>query len=268
MHLQQLNMRFPSKRAFITGAGSGLGAAFTQLLLDQGWTLFLSDIHAASLERYQGQPNVHIYVLDVSEKSAYARIVEEIAQDYRHIDVLINNAGIGDGAFFQDYQLEHWERMVQVNLMGTVYGTKLLLPLLQAAEGALVINIGSMAGVMNAPAMSAYNVTKAAIHSFSETLLHELRPLGIQVSVVAPTFFKTNIMSQAHGSDALVQFAEQQMAQSLTNAGEMAMVILSRAARGQFFILHPRTARQRYFMKRWFPGLVRKRLGRLAAAFR
>lgn len=263
MSIKRLNSRLPNKRAYITGAGSGLGAEFTKILQENGWTLYLSDVNSTSLEAYKDVPNIYTYVLDVSDKQAYQKQVEVIASQTDGIDLLINNAGIGDGEFFEDYQIENWEKMVQINLMGTLYGTKLFLPLLKKPSSSLVINIGSMAGFMNAPAMSAYNATKAALYSLSDTLRHEFKPYNIQVSIATPTFFKTNIMSQAQGNAKLVGFAEREMSNSSASAREMAEVILSKAAGGKFLIIHPKKARQRYFLKRWFPGLVNRLFERL-----
>lgn len=271
MSLRKLNQRFPQKAAFITGAASGLGAAFAKRLAQENWTLYLTDINFGALEQMKEalstSGNIYTYALDVSNKVALDALAADLKLHNHKIDVLINNAGIGDGEFFRNYKVEAWERMIQINLMGVYYCTHFLLPLMTGKEGGLIINIGSAAGIMNAPGMSAYNVSKAAVYSFSETLMHELKSEGIQVSVVTPTFFRTNIMSQSQGSEKFLRFAAKQMDQSTTNADEVADLVLSKAAGGTFQIIHPFTARKSFFLKRWFPGLVNRMYQKMIARF-
>lgn len=268
--MQALNSKYPSKIAFITGAASGLGAAFATLLSRHDWTLFLSDINLDTLEIFKTKldnpDKAFVYQLDVSNKLAYEKLSDEISKKTDHIDVLINNAGIGDGELFQNYQMDHWERMIKINLLGTYYGCHYLLPLLEKEKG-MIINIGSAAGFMNAPGMSAYNVSKAGVYALSETLYHEFKPRGIHVSVATPTFFKTNIMSDAAGSEKFVHFAQKQMKYSTTNADQMAETILEKSAKGEFQIIHPKEAKRSYFFKKWFPGLVEKQFKKLIKKF-
>lgn len=269
MSLEKLNIKYPNKHAFITGAGSGLGAAFARLLAPNGWTLYLSDIQMASLEEVKnsldGAKAIYTYELDVSNALNYERVMDQLKKDTNHMDVVINNAGIGDGEFFQHYKMDQWERMIRINLMGVYYGCHHFVPKMIVQSSGLIINIGSAAGFMNAPGMSAYNASKAAVYSLSETLYHELKPKGIHVSVVTPTFFKTNIMSQAVGSQAFLNFADKQMKYSETNADEMAQVVLKKASEGTFQITHPKEARKNYFFKKWFPGLVAKKFQKMLA---
>ncbi len=265
--IAKLNARFSSQKAFITGAGSGLGAAFAHLLLKNGWTLYLGDINETALKQYQDIDDVFTFQLDVSDKLSFERVATEVYNHTDHIDLLINNAGIGDGELFRNYKIEHWERMIEINLMGTYYGTHFLLPLISGQKDGMIINIGSVAGFMNMPGMSAYNVSKAAVHSFSESLSHELADSGIQVSVAMPGFFETNIMDQAKGSSRFVDFAKKQMKYSKTNAEEMAQVILSEAARGITKIIYPKDAGRNHWVKKWFPSLIRKEYRRLMVKF-
>ncbi|WP_462252360.1 SDR family NAD(P)-dependent oxidoreductase [Ekhidna sp.] len=265
-----LNQKYPNKSAFITGAGSGLGAAFATLLANNGWTLHLSDINYDSLEQLkptlEKASDVFIYKLDIGNKLAFEKVVEELEKQNAKVDLLINNAGIGDAELFQDYKLDQWERMIRINLLGVYYGCHYLLPLIQAQKG-MIINVGSAAGFMNAPGMSAYNVAKAGVYSFAETLHHELKPKGVHVSVVTPTFFQTNIMSDASGSQKFVNFAQKQMKYSTTNAEEMAEVVLTQSAKGKFHIIHPKEARRAFFFKKWFPKMVNKQFEKMIAKF-
>ena len=246
-----------------------LGAAFSKLLAANGWTLHLADINLDSLESFKQtlqHDGVHTYKLDVGDKIGYGNLADDLIKKGVKLDLLINNAGIGDAELFQEYKVDHWERMIRINLLGTYYGTHFLLPLIQAQKG-IVVNIGSAAGFMNAPGMSAYNAAKAAVFALGETLHHELKCKGVHVSVVTPTFFKTNIMSEAKGSEQFVHFAEKQMKYSTTNADEMARVILEQSAAGKFHIIHPKEARRAFFLKKWFPSLVAKQFDKMMKKF-
>lgn len=269
--MQKLNSKYPNRTAFITGAASGLGAAFAGILAENAWSLYLTDINIASLEelksKLEGAKEVHTYKLDVSDKLSFTQVIEEIRKSTSQVDVVINNAGIGDGEFFQDYKPDLWERMIHINLMGVFNGCHHFVPWMIEQSGGTIINIGSAAGFMNAPGMSAYNASKAAVYALSETLYHELKGKDIHLSVVTPTFFKTHIMSQAQGSPKFVQFAEKQMHHSTTNAEEMAQVALAHAASGKFHIIHPKEAKWAFLFKKWFPSLVSKKFERMMEKF-
>lgn len=270
MTLKKLNDKYPGKKAFITGAGSGLGSAFARLLASNGWELFLVDLDLEALanfaETLPKSSRVHVFQLNVAKKSDFMRVTEKIQALTGEIDLLINNAGIGDGELMRHYTPEAWERVIQVNLLGVFYGVHFLLPLL-LEKGGMIVNVGSAAGFMNGPGMSAYNVSKAGVYSFSETLYHELRADNVHVSVVTPTFFRSNIASAATGAPKFAHFVEKQMQYSKTNADEIAEVVLTQASKGKFQIIHPTDARRSFFMKKWFPKLVDRQLQRMAAKF-
>jgi NADP-dependent 3-hydroxy acid dehydrogenase YdfG len=271
MNLGKLNESYPTKTAFITGAASGLGAAFARLLAKNEWTLHLSDLDSEGLEELSktliGARSIHRHVLDVSNRERYKQVVSSVMELTPQVDLLINNAGIGDGELFKDYNIENWERMIQINLLGVFYGCHYFVPSMIIQGNGLIINIGSAAGFMNSPGMSAYNVSKSAVFSLSETLFHELKTKNIHVSVVTPTFFKTNIMSQATGSKRFVDFAEKQMKYSKTNAEEMAEIVLIKASQRKFHIIHPADAKRNRWLKTWFPRFVSKKFEQLMAKY-
>ena len=271
MELKKLNATYPNKNVFITGAGSGLGAAFAELLAKNNWTLHLSDINKETLQAssklLEGAAAVHLYILDVSNREQYEQVHKEIVKNASQIDLVINNAGIGDGDLFKDYQLKNWERMININLLGTFYGCHHFVPTLLEQQNGLIINIGSAAGFLNGPGMSAYNVSKAAVYSLSETLYHELKSSNIHVSVVTPTFFKSNVVKDAAGSKAFKAFAEKQMKYSKTNAHKIAEQALLEASKGVFQIIPPGDAKRNRFFKKWLPSLVEKQFEKMMVKF-
>ncbi|MFT4737785.1 MAG: short-subunit dehydrogenase [Paraglaciecola sp.] len=266
--LDRLNARFPDKIALITGAASGLGEAFACSLYHEGWTLHLCDknehLLAKSVGAYEhNDTQIFKYPLDVSNKVDFERVAQSVLSTSSRLDLLINSAGIGDGEFFENYDDELWRQMIEVNLMGTYQGVRLFSKQLISQKSGHIINIGSAAGFMNAPGMSAYNVSKAGVYSLSETLYHEYKRHGIGVSVATPTFFSTNIMSDAAGNPAMKQFAQYQMKNESETAATVATVILAEASKETFHILFPKQARSHWRLKKFFPGMVRKQFKKL-----
>lgn len=272
MELTQLNRLLPGKRAFITGGASGLGAAFAQLLAKNGWILHVADINREALEAtssaWTGAAELHLYALDVRDNAQYQAVARDVLATSECVDLLINNAGVGDGALFHNYEVAHWERVIAINLLGTMYGCHHFVPGMRQQQNGLVINIGSAAGFLNVPGMSAYNVSKAGVHSLSETLYHELKSSRVHVSVAMPSFFQSNVMQQSTSSAGFKKFAEKQMKYSKTNATELAGIILQKSAQGQFRIVHPQDARRNFFLKKWFPKRVEKQFEKMMARFK
>jgi len=257
-----ISKKFPQKRAFITGAASGLGLAFCEHLAQDGWTIGMADFNRQGLQLAVEQirksgGNPFGYDLDVSNRENYSSIVQQYLEMTQGIDLLINNAGVGDGELFENYSLENWDWMIDINVKGVINGIHFFAPAFIAQQSGQVINIGSAAGFVNAPTMSAYNLTKAAVISLSETLSYEWWAYNIQVSVLMPTFFPTQIMQHARGNRKMKDFAKKMMHQSATHASEVALVTLEKAAAGKLHIVFPKDARIRYFLKRYFPGILR-----------
>lgn len=259
----QLTKKYPRKRAFITGAASGLGRALALQLAADGWTIGITDLSrellqpvTAEIERHGGK--TRLYAFDVSRREKFQEAAAKFLAAEGGIDLLINNAGVGDGGQFHTYDLERWDWIIGINQMGVIYGCHYFLPVMRQAKSGHIINIASAAGFAYAPAVSGYNVTKAAVNALSETLYHECRPLGVRVSVVMPTFFKTNIIQGWRGSERSRKAAEQLVNNSGLEAETVAAKVLKQAGRGHFRIVLPFRARFLYFMVRFFPRLYRR----------
>ena len=165
-------------RMMITGAGSGLGREIALRWAREGWQLALSDVSEPGLQetlklvREAGGDGFiqRCDVRDYSQLTAFAQACEE---KLGGIDIIVNNAGVASGGFFSELSLEDWDWQIAINLMGVVKGCKAFLPLLEKSKGKIV-NIASMAALMQGPAMSNYNVAKAGVVALSESLLIEL----------------------------------------------------------------------------------------------
>ena len=150
--MYQLTQNHPSKRAFITGAASGLGKAFCQELSKDGWTIGMADINtkeleaaAAEIEMAGGKPLM--FPLDVSDKDQYKLVAEEFLTKAGGIDLLFNNAGVGDGSLFEEYNIENYEWMVGINQMGVVHGCWYFIPAMKKQASGHIINTASAAAI-------------------------------------------------------------------------------------------------------------------------
>lgn len=260
--MYKLSERYPKKRAFITGAASGLGKALSLELAADGWLIGMSDVAQEQLNLAKqevesvGGKSI-IFPLDVSDRNEYVRVAQTFLQQTGGIDILINNAGVGDGGNFEDYPLDDWERMVRINQMGVVYGCHLFIPTFRKQQFGHIINIASIAGVSCAPQMGAYNMTKAAVIAISETLYGELMDDHIHVSCIMPSYFKTNIAQGVRGGERIKKITQTFVERSGFEATEIAQEILVRAGKGELYILLPKAARKIWFMKRLMPTRLR-----------
>ena len=245
-------------RMMITGAGSGLGREMARRWAREGWRLALSDVNEAGLQETlalvrEAGGDGFVQRCDVRDYSQLVALAEACEARLGGVDVLVNNAGVASGGFFADLSLEDWDWQLSINLMGVVKGCKAFLPLLQCSQGR-IINIASMAALMQGPGMSNYNVAKAGVVSLSESLLVELRPQGIQVHVVCPSFFQTNLLDSFRGpTPAMKAQVAKLLESSPINAEFIADYIHQAVAQGQFMILPHEQGRQAWSLKQHNP---------------
>ena len=261
----KLNARFPRKRAFITGGGSGLGLELARALALEGWTLGLFDrnlerLNAVEAKLSAAKVPVMAYPGDVTHADELTVAVNSFADAYDGLDVMINNAGVAGGGALMDVSLEDWRWIIDINLMGVVHGCRAAIPHLQRNGSGLLINVASAAAFASAPGMGSYNATKAAVLSLSETLVNELRESGTQVSVVMPTFFQTNLLETSRGAPDAREQAAQLMAASTYQAPDVARDVLRLAAAGRTYIVLPASARLLWRFKRWAPDAFLRRI--------
>ena len=248
-------------RIMITGAGSGLGREIALRWAREGWQLALGDINPDGLEatlalvREAGGDGFtqRCDVRDYSQLTAFAQACEARLGG---IDVVVNNAGVASGGFFSDLSLEDWDWQLSINLMGVIKGCKAFLPLIERSQGR-IINIASLAALMQAPAMSNYNVAKAGVVALSESLLVELKPLGVDVHVVCPSFFQTNLLDSFRGPDpAMKAQVGKLLDSSPISAADIAEYIHAEVAKGTFMILPHEQGRMASAIKRQNPEVI------------
>jgi short-subunit dehydrogenase len=256
----KLTEKHPKKRAFITGSGGGLGRALSLALAKDGWTIGLTDIKGDALAESkklieEAGGKAYIYQFDVSKKEDYKIAFDDYIAKAGGLDLLINNAGVGDGGLFGEYGLENWEWITGINQMAAIYGSHYATPILKKQGSGHIISIASAAGLANMPNMSMYNVTKAAVISLMETLYAELYAAGVNVSVVCPTFFRSNIMQYHRGDENSKKVGETIINRAKFAPEDIAHYILTEAGNNRFYILHPWQAKMVYHLRRFIPNL-------------
>lgn len=163
---------------------------------------------------------------------------------------------MASGGFFGELSLEDWDWQIAINLMGVVKGCKAFLPLLERSKGKIV-NIASMAALMQGPAMSNYNVAKAGVVALSESLLVELALVEVGVHVVCPSFFQTNLLDSFRGpSPEMKHQVGKLLESSPISATDIADYIHAEVAKGSFLILPHEQARMAWRIKQQNPQAI------------
>jgi NAD(P)-dependent dehydrogenase (short-subunit alcohol dehydrogenase family) len=272
MALHELNRRFPSKRAFITGGASGLGLEFARALAREGWTLGLYDaepsrLAAAEEELAVSGAKVWAYPGDVTRFDELVVAVNSFAAVAGGLDLMVNNAGVACAGGLLETPLEDWKWIVDINLLGVVNGCRAGVPHLQRARSGVLLNISSAAAFVSAPFMTPYNATKAAVLAVSETLSAELASSGVQVSVAMPGFMQTDLLSTARGPERERGIAEQLMRNSDYTAAAGAVDILQAIGKREIYIVVPKAMRTVWRLKRWLPTYFVRRFPQLRERF-
>ena len=182
----------PAKTALITGATSGIGLATARTFAQAGWRLILTGrredrLEAVKEELIEAGAEVLGLVFDVRNYNSVAENIQNLPEEWRSIDLLINNAGKAKGlSEIQEGSLEHWEEMIDTNIKGLLYLTRCISPLMVAQHSGHIINIGSIAGKEPYPMGNVYCASKAAVDMLTRTMRLDLHKYNIRVSQIAP----------------------------------------------------------------------------------
>ena len=258
---------FNNKTAVLTGAGSGFGLECARIGARLGMNLVLVDVQQDALDRAAqelqaaGAP-VLAQRVDVSNGAAMDALGQAVQARFGAPHFVFNNAGVGSGGLIWENSAKDWEWVLGVNVMGVAHGVRVFTPMMLAAAAqdpawrGHIVNTASMAGLLNAPNMGIYNVSKHAVVALSETLYQDLALVTDQISasVLCPYFVPTGI-SQSHRNrpaDAAPdkptrsQLIGQAMSDKAVGSGrvsaaDVAQKVFDAIAAGQFYIYsHPK----------------------------
>lgn len=258
----------------ITGGASGLGRALAMAAGKAGYRVAIADVHEVRGEETclaLGDANIeHMYIdCDVRRDSDLRRATERVMQRWERLDIMVNNAGVAGVGLFEAVNDDDWQYLLDINLMGVVRGSRAAITAMKRQGHGQIVNIASMAGLTPPPGMASYNASKAAVVSLSETLRAELAPLNIQVSLVCPSFFRSNLGDTVRASDPVsaARFDRMLSSQQMS-AEEIAEVVLKGVQKKRFLILPHFKARTAWLEKRWRPEKFFRQMKVLAGKLR
>ena len=193
-----LAISLKGKKAIITGAGKGIGRATALALAKEGVSLGLlarteEDLKNVADEVKKDGVDVAIATADVSSNEQVTSAIDTLLNELGSVDILINNAGIAKFGGFLELEVEEWEKIIQVNLLGMYYVTRAVLPKMMEQKSGDIINISSTAGQKGGPVTSAYSASKAGVLGLTESLAMEARKHDIRVTALTPSTVVTDL---------------------------------------------------------------------------
>lgn len=262
------------KAAFVTGGASGIGLALGRAFAEAGMKVMLVDIEEDALKAavrslHNIGPEVRGVVCDVSDPHSVERAAGASYQAFGHIHVVCNNAGVAAGGGVDNISIDDWRWVLDVNLMGVLYGIRTFVPhILAHGEGGHIVNTASMAGMVSGLGFGPYSASKFAVVNMSEGLAMHLKPLGIGVSVLCPGWVRTRIDQSGRnrpkrygpprtpepGSQAAVLLAHvAELLQSGLDPSDVARRVLTAIREDEFYIFtHPQ---MRFEMEQRFAAI-------------
>jgi NAD(P)-dependent dehydrogenase (short-subunit alcohol dehydrogenase family) len=231
---------FDGRVCVVTGAASGIGFAVSAALLDAGAVVVLADRDADRLASAAGELAAHVgqvdsIPIDVTDAQQVQHVIDDTVSRRGSLDFLFNNAGVGGTLPIADATLQHWRRIVELNLWGVIHGVHAALPVMRRQGSGHIVNTASLAGLVPFPYQSLYCTTKYGVVGMSECLRYELAADNIRVSVVCPG----NVVSRIFGTPILGEAVDATPPEDAIPAEEAARIILDGVAEGEGIIAFP-----------------------------
>ena len=249
------------RNAVITGAASGFGRALAVALAKRGWQILAADVNLEGAGETcalvkdaggSGEP----FRCDVAVIDDVRRMAEYVFGRWGRVDLLVNNAGVAVAGMVGECPVEDWQWIFSVNFWGVLHGCHVFVPRMKAQGGGHIVNMASAAGLISLPEMPAYNATKAAVISLSETLKCELAADGIGVTVVCPSFFRTNLLSTFRCTNKFQKdFSTAAIENGRMSAEEIAESTIRAVKKNRLYVIPQFSARVQWFLKRLSPSL-------------
>jgi NAD(P)-dependent dehydrogenase (short-subunit alcohol dehydrogenase family) len=246
-------------RIFITGGASGLGRALAERYARAGWRVLVGDINdegaQATVDKLVASGATAARLsCDVRREADLEAAARWLEAEWGGVDVVVNNAGVALAGGIGEMSLADWNWIVDINLLGVVRGCRVFTPLFKRQRRGHFVNVASMAGLVHPPFMSAYTATKAAVVAMSESIMTELAPDGISVSVVCPAFFRTGLHETMRATTPELEASTKNLVgKAMRSAEQVAELVFDGVARKDFYILTHAEGRLAWMVKRLTP---------------
>jgi NAD(P)-dependent dehydrogenase (short-subunit alcohol dehydrogenase family) len=234
---------FKDKISIVTGGGSGIGKALCEELGGRGAVVIVADINiegaqkvASDIKMKNGQSDAA--GVDVSQLDEVERLVDETVSKHGHLDYMFNNAGVTICGEVRDMELAHWQKLIDINLWGVIYGSTKAYKIMVEQGFGHIINIASLDGLMPMPMSAPYTAAKHGVVGLSSTLRLEGAELGVKVSVACPGAVDTGVLKAADFVGVEREGAIEEMsAFKMMNANDCARAILRGVEKNEGIIL-------------------------------
>jgi short-subunit dehydrogenase len=253
---------FKNKIVVITGAGSGMGRSLAVQLAKEGATVVLSDRNETGLNETKrliesDKGICKTYIVDVGVKDQIYAFAKQVLDEFKYVDVLINNAGMAIGeATLNEIPLDDFERLINVNLWGVIHHTKAFLDVLISRPEAAIVNTSSVFGLMGIPSQIPYCISKFAVRGFTESLRLELIETNVAVTCVHPGGIDTDIAKNGIHYKDKEQAVEHFKKMVITSADKAASIIIKAIRRKSKRIMVGPDAKLVRFFTQLSPSLV------------
>ncbi|RWZ60339.1 SDR family oxidoreductase [Halobacillus fulvus] len=203
--------------AIITGASSGIGKAIAHHLAEEGANVVLAARRSEKLKELADEiksahnTEVSVVETDVTKKEDVENLVKEAVDQFGHVDIFVNNAGVMLLSFLKNDHVDEWEQMVDVNIKGVLYGIHASLPHMLEREQGHIVNVSSVAGHEVFPSSTVYSATKYAVKALSMGMEKELSRSGVRVTNVSPGAVDTELTDHITDGDVIDMFKDRSM---------------------------------------------------------
>jgi NAD(P)-dependent dehydrogenase (short-subunit alcohol dehydrogenase family) len=248
--------------AIVTGGASGIGKEICLWLAGEGTKVIIADLN------YEKAKEVEDIIIkaggegrarktDVSQSAEVEAMIKETFEQYKRIDLLVNNAGIGVNGEFQDMDLASWDRIFNVNFRGMLYGTYYVYPIMMKQGFGQIVNVSSLAGLLPGGLMTSYTASKHAVVGFTLALRSEAKQYGIRVNALCPGFLETPIHDAAPNvSEYLNSEKNKRPPNKYHAAGEVIKPMMRGIVRNRAIIIAPYKHKAYWWLYRISPALI------------